>query len=148
MLNALATKFNMSRRGIPIDSITCVNCGSGVENTNHLFFTCDMAQKVSHLINRWWDIPDAEVVSYSSWKDWVSKLRIFGKNKLMFEGVYYVMWWLLWWYRNQTIFEAKAPNKAVLFNDVITKSFYWCRYRSKVPFSWNEWLKNPNLINM
>ena len=38
MSNALATKFNMSGRGIPIDSITCVNCGTGVENTNHLFF--------------------------------------------------------------------------------------------------------------
>ncbi|GJR51854.1 RNA-directed DNA polymerase, eukaryota [Tanacetum coccineum] len=118
MSNALATKFNMSRRGIPIDSITCVNCGTGVENTNHLFFTCDMAQKVSHMINRWWDIQDSEVVSYSSWKEWVTKLRLPGKNKLMFEGVYNVMWWLLWW------------------------------YRSKVPFSWNEWLKNPNLINL
>ena len=38
MSNALATKFNMSRQGIPIDSITCVNCKTGVENTNHLIF--------------------------------------------------------------------------------------------------------------
>nr|GEZ52444.1 hypothetical protein [Tanacetum cinerariifolium] len=89
MMNGLATKYNMSRRGFSIDSITCVNCGTGVENTDHLFFTCVTAQKVSRLINRWWDIPDYEVVSYSSWKDLVSKLRISGKNKLMFEGVYY-----------------------------------------------------------
>ncbi|GJY97005.1 RNA-directed DNA polymerase, eukaryota, reverse transcriptase zinc-binding domain protein [Tanacetum coccineum] len=39
MLNALPTKFNISRRGIQIDSIICVNCGIGVETTNHLFCT-------------------------------------------------------------------------------------------------------------
>ncbi|GKE18749.1 RNA-directed DNA polymerase, eukaryota, reverse transcriptase zinc-binding domain protein [Tanacetum coccineum] len=146
MLNALPTKFNISRRGIQIDSIICVNCGIGVETTNHLFFTCEMAQKVSHLINRWWDVPDSEFDSYASWKVWVTNIRLPGKTKLMFEGVYNVMWWLLWWYRNQKIFEAKAPNKAVFFDDVIAKSFYWCRYRSKASFSWNDWLKNPNLI--
>ncbi|GKB98888.1 RNA-directed DNA polymerase, eukaryota, reverse transcriptase zinc-binding domain protein [Tanacetum coccineum] len=50
MLNALPTKFNISRRGIQIDSIICVNYGIGVETTNHLFFTCEMAQKVSILL--------------------------------------------------------------------------------------------------
>ncbi|GJU86800.1 RNA-directed DNA polymerase, eukaryota, reverse transcriptase zinc-binding domain protein [Tanacetum coccineum] len=146
MLNALPIKFNISRRGIQIDSIICVNCGIGVKTTNHLFFTCEMAQKVSHLINRWWDVPDSEFDSYASWKVWGTNIRLPGKTKLRFEGVYNVMWWLLWWYRNQKIFEAKAPNKAVFFDDVIAKSFYWCRYRSKASFSWNDWLKNLNLI--
>ncbi|GKB88630.1 hypothetical protein Tco_0960902 [Tanacetum coccineum] len=59
---------------------------------------------------------DSEVVSYNSWKEWVNNLRLPVKFKLMFEGVYNVMWWLLW------------------------------RYRSKVSFSWNDWCKNPNLI--
>ncbi|GJT84492.1 RNA-directed DNA polymerase, eukaryota, reverse transcriptase zinc-binding domain protein, partial [Tanacetum coccineum] len=87
MLNALPTKFNISRRGIQIDSIICVNCGIGVETTNHLFFTCEMAQKVSHLINRWWDVPDSEFDSYASWKVWVTNIRLPGKTKLMFEGI-------------------------------------------------------------
>ncbi|GKC90162.1 RNA-directed DNA polymerase, eukaryota [Tanacetum coccineum] len=91
MLNALPTKFNISRRGIQIDSIICVNCGIGVETTNHLFFTCEMAQKVSHLINRWWDVSDSEFDLYASWKVWVTNIRLPGKTKLMFEGVYNVM---------------------------------------------------------
>nr|GEV11082.1 hypothetical protein [Tanacetum cinerariifolium] len=45
MTNLLATKFNILRRGIDIDSISCVNCGIGVETTSHLFFTCEMAQQ-------------------------------------------------------------------------------------------------------
>ncbi|GKC51585.1 RNA-directed DNA polymerase, eukaryota [Tanacetum coccineum] len=148
MSNSLATKFNISRRGIEIDSITCVNCGIGVETTSHLFFTCEMAQQVSHLINLWWEVPDMEIDSYASWKMWMGNIRLPGKIKMLFEGVYNVMWWLLWWYRNQKIFEAKAPNKAVFFDDVVAKSFYWCRSRSKVSFSWNDWLKNPNLITL
>ncbi|GJX56651.1 hypothetical protein Tco_0286548 [Tanacetum coccineum] len=117
MTNSLATKFNISRRGIDIDSISCVNCGIGVETTSHLFFTCEMAQQVSHLINLWWDVPDMEINSYDSWKIWVGNIRLTSKTKMMFEGVYHVSWWLLWWYRNQKIFEAKTPNKALLFDD-------------------------------
>ncbi|GJX03209.1 RNA-directed DNA polymerase, eukaryota [Tanacetum coccineum] len=148
MTNSLATKFNISRRGIDIDSISCVNCGIGVETTSHLFFTCEMAQQVSHLINLWWDVPDMEIDSYDSWKIWVGNIRLTSKTKMMFEGVYHVSWWLLWWYRNQKIFEAKTPNKALLFDDVISKSFYWCRSRSKASFSWNNWLKSPHLISL
>ncbi|GKC52448.1 RNA-directed DNA polymerase, eukaryota, reverse transcriptase zinc-binding domain protein, partial [Tanacetum coccineum] len=148
MTNSLATKFNISRRGIDIDSISCVNCGIGVETTSHLFFTCEMAQQVSHLINLWWDVPDMEIDSYDSWKIWVGNIRLTSKTKMMFEGVYHVSWWLLWWYRNQKIFEAKTPNKALLFDDVISKSFYWCRSRSKASFSWNDWLKSLHLISL
>nr|GEY54301.1 hypothetical protein [Tanacetum cinerariifolium] len=53
MTNSLATKFNILKRGIDINSISCEICGIGVETSSHLFFTCDMAQQVSRLINRW-----------------------------------------------------------------------------------------------
>ncbi|GJS36384.1 RNA-directed DNA polymerase, eukaryota, reverse transcriptase zinc-binding domain protein [Tanacetum coccineum] len=53
MTNSLPTRFNISRRGIDIDTMSCVNCDLGVETTNHLFFTCDMAKQVSNLIARW-----------------------------------------------------------------------------------------------
>nr|GEY23113.1 hypothetical protein [Tanacetum cinerariifolium] len=130
MSNSLATKFNISRRGIIIDSISCVNYDLRMETTNHLFFTCGMAQQVRRLINLWWDIPDMEIDSYASWKIWVSNIRLASKIKMLFEGVHYVMWWLLWWYRNRKIFEGKAPNKALFFDDVISKSFHWCRART------------------
>nr|GEU67628.1 RNA-directed DNA polymerase, eukaryota [Tanacetum cinerariifolium] len=96
MTNSLATKFNISRRGIDIDSISCVNCGIGVETTSHLFFTCEMAQQVSHLINLWWDVPDMEIDSYDNWKIWVGNIHLSSKTKMMFEGVYHVAWWLFW----------------------------------------------------
>nr|GFA67970.1 RNA-directed DNA polymerase, eukaryota [Tanacetum cinerariifolium] len=37
-LDALPTRFNVSRRGIHIDSIMCAVCDQGVETSRHLFF--------------------------------------------------------------------------------------------------------------
>ncbi|GJS16267.1 RNA-directed DNA polymerase, eukaryota, reverse transcriptase zinc-binding domain protein [Tanacetum coccineum] len=103
MTESLATRFDISRRGIVIDSILCGNCDIGVETTSHLFFTCDMATSVRRLINGWWEVPDIEIDSYATWKGWIVTIRMASKTKLMFEGVYYVMWWLLWWYRNNNL---------------------------------------------
>ncbi|GKE23604.1 RNA-directed DNA polymerase, eukaryota, reverse transcriptase zinc-binding domain protein, partial [Tanacetum coccineum] len=148
MTNSLPTRFNISRRGIDIDSITYANCDMGVETTSHLFFTCDMAQQVARLITRLWDVPDLEMDSYERWKIWMVNLRMPSKNKKMLVGVFYVMWWLLWDFRNKKIFEDMAPSKAMFFDDVICKFFYWCCFRSKASFSWNDWLKNPSLISL
>ncbi|GJY23073.1 RNA-directed DNA polymerase, eukaryota [Tanacetum coccineum] len=148
MTNSLPTRFNISRRGIDIDSISCGNCDLGVETSNHLFFTCDMAKQITRLIMRWWDVPELEIDSYTDWRNWIVNVRMPSKNKDMFEGVFYVMWWTLWIFRNNKIFGDKIPSKAMLFDDVICKSFHWCRARSKMLFSWNDWLKNPFLISM
>ncbi|GJV27201.1 RNA-directed DNA polymerase, eukaryota, reverse transcriptase zinc-binding domain protein [Tanacetum coccineum] len=118
MTDSLPTRFNISRRGICIDSILCANCDTGVETSRHLFFSCCMARNVVNLIIRWWNVPDAEFDSYDDWVAWLENVRLPLKNKKMFEGVFYVMWWLLWSFRNKNIFEDKAPKKAMFFDDV------------------------------
>ncbi|GKB86211.1 RNA-directed DNA polymerase, eukaryota, reverse transcriptase zinc-binding domain protein [Tanacetum coccineum] len=87
MTNSLPTRFNISRRGIDIDSISCGNCDLGVETSNHLFFTCDMAKQITRLIMRWWDVPELEIDSYTDWRNWIVNVRMPSKNKDMFEGV-------------------------------------------------------------
>nr|GFB11768.1 RNA-directed DNA polymerase, eukaryota [Tanacetum cinerariifolium] len=52
MTKSLPTRFNISRRGILIDSILCVNCDMGVETSRHSFFSCRMAKEVTNLIAR------------------------------------------------------------------------------------------------
>nr|GEU42787.1 RNA-directed DNA polymerase, eukaryota, reverse transcriptase zinc-binding domain protein [Tanacetum cinerariifolium] len=120
MTNSFLTRFNISRRGIDIDSIFCVNCDMGVETTNHLLFSCDMAKQSTRLISRWWDVPDLDIISYASLKTWMDNISMPAKNKIMLEGVFYVMWWLLWNFRNKKIFAVKAPSKAMFFDDVIS----------------------------
>ncbi|GKB73545.1 RNA-directed DNA polymerase, eukaryota [Tanacetum coccineum] len=93
--NSLPTRFNISRRGIDIESIMCAICGNGVEMSSHLFFSCCMVRQIGRMIARWWDVPYVEVDSYEEWISWLVNLRISSKHKLMIEGVFYVMWWHL-----------------------------------------------------
>ncbi|GJS71221.1 RNA-directed DNA polymerase, eukaryota, reverse transcriptase zinc-binding domain protein [Tanacetum coccineum] len=92
MTDSLPTRFNITRRGIPIDSILCVNCDMGVETSRHLFFSCRMAKEVTNLIARWWDVPEPECESYEDWLVWVTNVRLPLKNKKLFEGAFYVLW--------------------------------------------------------
>ncbi|GJS31423.1 RNA-directed DNA polymerase, eukaryota [Tanacetum coccineum] len=148
MTNSIPTRFNISRRGICIDSIRCVLCDEGVETSNHLFFSCSVVRKVYRHISCWWDVPEGVFENYEGWLSWMVNINLPHKIKLFLEGVSYVMWWLLWDFRNMTIFETNAPSKATFFDNVVSKSFLWCRHRCKASFTWNDWLKNPNLVSL
>nr|GEW24107.1 RNA-directed DNA polymerase, eukaryota, reverse transcriptase zinc-binding domain protein [Tanacetum cinerariifolium] len=80
-----------------------------------IFFSCCMAREVMKLIARWWNVPELDFDSYEEWLAWFANVRLPLKNKKMLEGVFYVLWWLLWWFRNKTIFEGKTPKKAMFF---------------------------------
>nr|GEZ27482.1 RNA-directed DNA polymerase, eukaryota [Tanacetum cinerariifolium] len=88
--DSLPTMFNVSRRGIHIDSIMCAICDKGVETSSHLFFSCCMARQTVRMITRWWDVPYGEVDSYEDSINWFVNLRLSYKHKHMLEGVFYV----------------------------------------------------------
>ncbi|GJS12294.1 RNA-directed DNA polymerase, eukaryota [Tanacetum coccineum] len=145
-IDSLPTRFNISRRGMDIESITCSICDNEVESSSHLFFKCNMVRDIIRKITRWWDITYIEADSYEDWLNWLVNLRLSSNYKQALEGVFYVMWWHVWQYRNKYIFEAVSSPKAMIFEDIVSRSFYWCRNRCKTSFSWNDWLKNPYLV--
>ncbi|GJU58649.1 RNA-directed DNA polymerase, eukaryota [Tanacetum coccineum] len=66
--NALPTRFNISRRGMDIDSIVCPICNAGVESTNHIFFQCVVVRQIMRKISSWWNIDYSDVNSYEEWR--------------------------------------------------------------------------------
>ncbi|GJS70651.1 RNA-directed DNA polymerase, eukaryota, partial [Tanacetum coccineum] len=68
------------------------------------------------------------------------------KLKGMMEGVFYGLWWSIWNFCNKILFEDKPPKKALLFDNLVSNSFNWCKYRCKASFKWDDWLKNPYLV--
>ncbi|GJT34327.1 RNA-directed DNA polymerase, eukaryota [Tanacetum coccineum] len=147
-MDALPSRFNISRRGIDISSLTCPICDAGIETTDHLFFSCLMAKQITHKIATWWEFDQVDTNNYTDWSSWLASLRLPFNHKVMLEGIFYVMWWNIWTYRNKMIFEDKAPLKSSIFDIVVLNSFHWCKSRSKASFSWNDWLKNPHLITL
>ncbi|GKA72959.1 phospholipase-like protein [Tanacetum coccineum] len=126
-IEALPTRFNISRRGIDIDYILCPICECGVESMRHVFFSCSLVRQIVRKVCSWWDIMHIDVNSYVEWVNWMNSLRLKSKSKLMIEGVFYVVWWHVWTFRNKLLFEDKKPLKAIIFDDVVSRSYYWCQ---------------------
>ncbi|GJV96872.1 RNA-directed DNA polymerase, eukaryota, reverse transcriptase zinc-binding domain protein [Tanacetum coccineum] len=144
--NALPTRFNISRRGMDIDSIVCPICNAGVESTNHIFFQCVVVRQIMRKISSWWNIDYSDVNSYEEWQVWLVSIRIQSKLKGVLEGVYYGLWWYMWNFRNKLLFDKKIPEKALIFDNLVSSSFYWCKFRCKASFKWDDWLKNPYIV--
>ena len=51
--NKIATKVNLVRRGVAVQSILCCLCGAHEESTNHLFFGCRIAWLVWNQCFTW-----------------------------------------------------------------------------------------------
>nr|GEV26566.1 RNA-directed DNA polymerase, eukaryota [Tanacetum cinerariifolium] len=145
-MDVLPTRFNISRRGMDIDYMSCSLCDNGVESSNHMFFSCSLVRHLYRKISAWWDVPFRDVHSYMEWLEWLVTMRLSSKLKDILEGVFFVLWWLIWSFRNKVLFDTKKPQKATLFDDIASISFYWCKIRCKASFSWNDWFKNPYLI--
>nr|GEW42000.1 RNA-directed DNA polymerase, eukaryota, reverse transcriptase zinc-binding domain protein [Tanacetum cinerariifolium] len=130
-MDVLPTRLNISRRSIDIHSISCLNCDCGVESLEHLFFRCNLTRQIARKISLWWNVNYEDVNSYDEWSAWMVSLRLATESKLMFECVFYVMWWNIWIYRNKLLFEDKVLLKAIIFDNVVSNSFYWYRFRCK-----------------
>ncbi|GJV91510.1 RNA-directed DNA polymerase, eukaryota [Tanacetum coccineum] len=131
MVDALPTRWNLSRRGITIPSILCPICGMGVESSSHVFFRCEVTRQISKYLANWWNIPVPDVESYNDWKVWLDSIRFGSKLKDFLEGVWYTMWWYIWWYRNKMLFDDNPPKKSCLFDRIVASSFQWCNSRCK-----------------
>nr|GEZ26276.1 RNA-directed DNA polymerase, eukaryota, reverse transcriptase zinc-binding domain protein [Tanacetum cinerariifolium] len=85
--DALPTRFNISRRGIDIQDMSCPICDNAIESSEHLFFRCSLIRDIGKKIVRWWNMEYEEMNFYDEWKTWIVSRRMGSKLKNMFEGV-------------------------------------------------------------
>ncbi|GJW65785.1 RNA-directed DNA polymerase, eukaryota [Tanacetum coccineum] len=147
-LNRLPTRVNLQHRGVLVSDPSCPICHSEDEDLAHLFFRCSLVTDIVRLVCRWWNIAWASIDSYSNWLHWFNAIRLSPKVKDLLEGVFYITWWSIWRFRNQVLFSSLVPRKDVLFDDIVSRSFTWCRSRCKSNFSWVSWLQHPYLISL
>ncbi|GJS10576.1 RNA-directed DNA polymerase, eukaryota [Tanacetum coccineum] len=149
-LDKLPTRLNLSLRGIEIPSIICPICSSAGESGSHLFFGCNMARLLLRKVTRWWELEYPDLNSYEEWLAWFISIRLHKGLKDVLEGVFYVMWWAIWKFRNQVLFGSSQPRLALLFDEIVLLSFTWCSSRCKNNFDWISWLNalDPYLCNL
>ncbi|GJV74423.1 RNA-directed DNA polymerase, eukaryota, reverse transcriptase zinc-binding domain protein [Tanacetum coccineum] len=127
----LPSRFNLSKRGLDILDICCPTCTHEAETTNHIFFSCTMVREIYLKIAHWWDVRYSNFSSYEDWYDWLSNLKMHPKRRDNLEGVCYIMWWLVWKFRNQSLFGTNLPLKANLFDEIVNRSLNQKRNGSK-----------------
>ncbi|GJY38128.1 RNA-directed DNA polymerase, eukaryota [Tanacetum coccineum] len=110
-LDRLPTRSNLANRGVVLDSLLCPICGSVPEDASHFLFQCGLSKLVFRKICRWWDLVPNDMSSFSDWDVWFSGIRLPCKLKLILEGVFYVAWWHIWRFRNQSIFAETHPRR-------------------------------------
>ena len=143
-LAIIPTRERLSARGIMVDSIGCPVCGLSVESVNHIFADCSLLREVWHRLAIWWGVDLPREASLRSYVEWSSKIVGSSGQRKAFEAVIITTFWVLWNFRNQSIFALNPPKKASIFDEVVDRSFFWvsnrCRNRN---VSWGMWLQNP-----
>ncbi|GJT99329.1 RNA-directed DNA polymerase, eukaryota [Tanacetum coccineum] len=147
-LDRLATHANFLARGLEIPSILYPLCNEAVESSSHIFFSCSLSRQVMFKVCRWWDLNNSAISSYVEWLVWLSTSRLSKHRNVIFEGVCYVAWWILWRFRIQILFGPKHPRRNLIFDDIVQISFLWISNRCKSKIDWNTWMQNPNLLSL
>jgi hypothetical protein len=70
-------------------------------------------------------------MDYEEWLSWLCDLRMHKQAKFVLEGVFYVMWWQIWRFRNKLLFGPSTPRKAIIFDEIVTLAYTWCSNRCK-----------------
>ncbi|GJU35628.1 reverse transcriptase domain-containing protein [Tanacetum coccineum] len=109
------------------------------------YFGGDIPSKIMRKISSWWNIDYSDVNSYEEWRVWLVSIRIQSKLKGVLEGVYYGLWWYMWNFRNKLLFDKKIPEKALIFDNLVSSSFYWCKFRSALKFQDSNTSRSPDM---
>ena len=117
-----------------LDSIVCPVCDHGGETIDHLLFKCELAETLffpnTASIKEWLTLVDTQ-----RW----SKVR---KNRM--EVIIFATMWMIWRFRNTTVFEGDKIKKNSLFDSIVLYSFSWLKNRdSNSGVVWNQWLLSP-----
>nr|GEV55060.1 hypothetical protein [Tanacetum cinerariifolium] len=91
-------------------------------------------------------IPDFS--AYEEWITWFKTVRLPKVVKEVLEGVFYVMWWLIWKFRNQVLSGISRPRMDILFDEIVLLSFIWCSNRCKHNIDWISWMKYPRSLSL
>ncbi|GKB67983.1 RNA-directed DNA polymerase, eukaryota, reverse transcriptase zinc-binding domain protein, partial [Tanacetum coccineum] len=121
----MATRANLDRRGIDLDSVRCPICDDVVETEEHLFVDCKIARDTWINVLNWWRIPNTTFQSLQDVFQLADDSPLEVKFSRFFDAVIQTTIWSLWRFRNNVIFSLNKPSKDLLFNDIMILSFNW-----------------------
>ena len=126
----LATRDNLFRRGIPLNSKDCPCCVAFPESSEHLFVGFSTAREVGAVLKRWWTDRSFNAASVGE----------------LWDGLQYVTYfWELWKQRNEKVFIGKMLNISGIVNAIQAQVLMWLNARTRFGrlIRWDDWIENP-----
>ncbi|GKB47351.1 RNA-directed DNA polymerase, eukaryota, partial [Tanacetum coccineum] len=143
----LPSRWNLSRKGIDLNSMNCPICDKGIDTAFHTFWVCSLATSVWLRVFNWTNLQSPTLSSLHGLYYWIDGLHLSLNKKHALEVICGAVLWCLWSFRNETIFGSDKPNRSFLFDRIVDYSFRWYSSRCKVyPISWNNWIQNPLVV--
>ncbi|GJX17976.1 RNA-directed DNA polymerase, eukaryota [Tanacetum coccineum] len=140
----LPSRWNLSRRGIEVASITCPSCDNGIDTSYHSMWVCSLATTLWIRVFKWLDLSPPDIPNLRGLFTWLDDLHISSNKKAIIEVVCGVVLWSLWNFRNDMIFGDTQPKRSILFDKIVEFSFRWYSSRNKLSsISWSNWIQNP-----
>ncbi|GKD98236.1 RNA-directed DNA polymerase, eukaryota, reverse transcriptase zinc-binding domain protein [Tanacetum coccineum] len=141
-LDRLPHRLNLSKHGIEIGFILCPICNNNMEPAEHIFFACEIAAQIWHMIRVWCNI-DLATPSYSDWRQWLNNVTSSHIKKKHLFVIIVTMFWIVWKYQNDPTFNSHHLRKSDIYDYIRLCSFTWLKFRGRLVSNWNELLCNP-----
>ena len=119
-------------------------CEDDLDTEDHILVLCCVAKNTWCEVLKWWKIEDISLDSINDVLTFASRSNLAPKLSKVLDVVVQSTLWILWHFRNDSIFASTRPNRSLILNDVKLYSFNWISNRlRKASFNWIEWLSNP-----
>ena len=144
LCNAIPTKDNLSRRGIPLMCDRCPLCGVEEESVRHLFFECKISWKIWGMCLTWLGFP---LVLHCDAQMHFRMFKPLGLNHAVTKcwgGIWVGFVSEIWNHRNRVVFENGQVDLVEVFTVTQRKTWSWVTVKEKsVVFSYSDWCLDP-----
>jgi len=142
--NKLATRVNLSRRGVQLESLRCVLRGKEEESCSHLFFGCSFAWRVWCLCYIWLGVL---FVAHTEPRFNFDQFRLILPSEtglIVWNTIWVGVVSEIWSQRNRIIFKRGVADVFEVLALVQVKVWSWVSTNSRlVSFSFSNWCLEP-----
>ena len=146
--NALPTKNNLVRRGVPLDSILYDFYVGHEESLDHCLFKCHSVEPIWRKIWGWWGISSPRPLSADDFRNLVCCSHKKGRLDLLFKSICGITTWAIWKWRNRVVHADIGLKEKVKNGDIFPEiqriSALWFDNRCvNCNFKFDKWISSP-----
>ena len=144
LINSIATKVNLEKRGVLVYTNLCSFCRMAVESTKHMFFECRIAWLVWNQCYAWMEIASVDHVDPVSHFLHFNLLNAHVQVNVVWSCVWIVVISEIWKHKNKHIFQCRAIDLSEVLT--LAQLNVWSWVTSKIVsarFTYFDWCIDP-----